>query len=826
MTVSIPVDLAKIVANSTGTGAITLGAAASGFRGIEALQNGQVYSYTIQQGDEYETGRGTYLSATQQFTRSPIWSSNGNAPIDLQTNALVAFVVLAEDLDSVSLTAQAIQAAEDAVTAQQQTDADATQTAADRAAVEAAVSTVSSNIPYSPAYAATLPRGLTGITIGGTAITGATPGSYSLTPVGGSITGIVANLVVDSATTAHAVIVKPGLGAGTTPPTFANPAGATLPSGTTLTAAVGPLVSDQQSYWVASADGQSVFLYANNGGAVVTSPIGGTQLVQGAAVVQPIIDTFKKYTNSQFADLTKGGLYANLSTAAPYPLMVDQAGQVLLAIDPVTGRFTARFDGNDSGFRNAALAAIAPNTGAIETTSQSAIAFPFYDAAGSLLFGLDVAKQRPLGLMGPLMSSSSPIALALADQPMKTDWTVLMFYGQSLACGADSGPLISTTQFFNDISFAGGPRSGAEQGGSTASTAPLIEQAGAPSGQVDGETPVSGAAYRASRDALLKSAIDPANLVIFGASAGSSGKAIAQLAKGTAPYTTLLNQINAAKALAVAAGKSFSIPAICWVQGEQDVGIGVYASYRAALKQLRLDTEADIQAITGQTEPVAFLCYQTALDTQWLSWGPSQTSDFEGVQRAQLDLCNTEPHFYLVTPCWWFPPAPPPGLSNVHLSSLGYNWMGQYFGRAWAEIVVQKIKPRSLRPLGAVAVNNQVRVKFDVPYRPMVIDVTNIAVYPNYGFEVQDDTGVMALPNSAFTISESGDELVITLSRALGTNPFVRGAMKDLKQGEVKTKTCGANLRDSCPETALIAGTEYPLWYMCPHFSFPIHTIA
>jgi hypothetical protein len=86
-----------------------------------------------------------------------------------------------------------------------------------------------------------LPQGITTGTVGGTAIAGATVGTYALTPVGGNFTGVVANLVVTSATAATIQIVNPGrtTSASPTAPTWANPTGATIPAGTTLTANIG-----------------------------------------------------------------------------------------------------------------------------------------------------------------------------------------------------------------------------------------------------------------------------------------------------------------------------------------------------------------------------------------------------------------------------------------------------------------------------------------------------------------------------------------------------------------------------------------------------------
>lgn len=92
------VDLCKILCASTGTGAITLGDAAPGYRGREVLQNGETYPYSIQQESNFEYGTGVYLAASSQFVRTPDASSNGGVPIDLAPNAMIAFVARAEDL--------------------------------------------------------------------------------------------------------------------------------------------------------------------------------------------------------------------------------------------------------------------------------------------------------------------------------------------------------------------------------------------------------------------------------------------------------------------------------------------------------------------------------------------------------------------------------------------------------------------------------------------------------------------------------------------------------------------------------------------------------
>lgn len=123
------VDLVKITVLNSGTGALKLGSAAPGFRGIEALSVGLEYSYSIQQNSLWEYGHGIYLDGPPRLTRSPFASSSGGVPVNLKAGAQVAFPLLAEDL----ATASQMQAALDAA-------GDANAAAAD-AAFEAAIAT-------------------------------------------------------------------------------------------------------------------------------------------------------------------------------------------------------------------------------------------------------------------------------------------------------------------------------------------------------------------------------------------------------------------------------------------------------------------------------------------------------------------------------------------------------------------------------------------------------------------------------------------------------------------------------------------------------------
>lgn len=74
------------------------------------------------------------------------------------------------------------------------------------------------------------------------------------------------------------------------------------------------------------------------------------------------------------------------------------------------------------------------------------------------------------------------------------------------------------------------------------------------------------------------------------AKVASSGQPISSFSKGSANYTSLLNQVNGAKARATAAGKTPRILGIVYVQGEADGGNN---SYQANLQTLMDDLQAD-----------------------------------------------------------------------------------------------------------------------------------------------------------------------------------------------------------------------------------------
>jgi hypothetical protein len=91
---------ARMTTATTGTGTITLGSAVTGYLTFAAagIANGDVVSYGIVDGSNFECGIGTYTSTGTTLTRTVTVSSNSNTAISLSGSAQVYLTARKEDL--------------------------------------------------------------------------------------------------------------------------------------------------------------------------------------------------------------------------------------------------------------------------------------------------------------------------------------------------------------------------------------------------------------------------------------------------------------------------------------------------------------------------------------------------------------------------------------------------------------------------------------------------------------------------------------------------------------------------------------------------------
>lgn len=478
--------------------------------------------------------------------------------------------------------------------------------------------------------------------------------------------------------------------------------------------------------------------------------------------------------------------FANYNgSAVVVPLVTDAEGALIIGVDQRNGDVQAagllgKTESREMGMR---------------AYIGSGPVYPIVtDAQYNVLLGYNSETNALVG--------ATDVTVRLVEDPLPTPivkkaYNHLLFYGQSLSIGANSGPVISTSQPYSNVTFNGGPRAWNGTTWDFGAFKALVEDAvsPAPDGGTDRrETPCSGAANFAST-LMAQRGVQPSSHVVLASTAGRGGYRINQLNKGTSWYLNLIAHVNGARAL----NTDYAVHAVCWLQGENDVNVTNYSTYRASLAALQDDTEADIKAITGQTSPVYMITYQ-------VSFGAAVSKD---VALAQLDLAQNDDKIFFASPTYRFPPA----ADGVHLTAIGYKLLGAYFGRAY-EAISRGKKPQWLNPKSATIRGSQIRIRFDVPQQPLTLDQLNLAVTTNNGFKVLDGVSTASISS----MSTSGSDVVINLSSVPSGTVTVRYGLDYLGSGLAITDGASGNLRDSTSDTMVISGTTFTLWHVSPAF--------
>lgn len=373
-------------------------------------------------------------------------------------------------------------------------------------------------------------------------------------------------------------------------------------------------------------------------------------------------------------------------------------------------------------------------------------------------------------------------------------------YGQSLGVGATATDILSTSQPYANKTFSTGPRMDSP----ATSIIPLVEQFNSPSSDGynnRGETFCSGAANYASRLMMLQKNVNPQDHMIFASAAGHGGYRLDQLKKGTAWYDFFLRHITETKRLV--GSESYQVQATPWTQGENDALTSQQTPksiYKPELSQLQKDISADVKRITGQIDDVVFITYQMSYAAR--TW-PDQAL-------AQLELVQENDSFGLSTPMYHMHYA----SDSVHLTNVGYKWLGAYIGRAYTQFVVDNRKPDFINPLSAQLIDDEIHISFNVPKLPLVLDTTTLAVTTNHGFKVMNDAVEIAITS----VTASDNAVVLQLASTPSNDVKVRYALDYLGVGINLTGGASGNLRDSTTDSVMIAGVEKPLYHVCPHF--------
>jgi hypothetical protein len=103
--VAVLVNRVLFETDTAGTGTLTVGSAIAGYRGPAdaGLEDGNVVSYAIEDGTNFEVGRGTIGNGVTTMTRAVLASSSAGSAISLSGDARVLLTALAEDFEEFAL---------------------------------------------------------------------------------------------------------------------------------------------------------------------------------------------------------------------------------------------------------------------------------------------------------------------------------------------------------------------------------------------------------------------------------------------------------------------------------------------------------------------------------------------------------------------------------------------------------------------------------------------------------------------------------------------------------------------------------------------------
>ena len=366
----------------------------------------------------------------------------------------------------------------------------------------------------------------------------------------------------------------------------------------------------------------------------------------------------------------------------------------------------------------------------------------------------------------------------------------VLITGQSNAVANGGNPPLTTTQPFTNIMFDTGvmPMAGCGDGSgcdlyeTPSSFVPLVE--GDQFFNYAVETPAAGIANEIShlaREELKfgNHAGYPLKHDVLVSNHGRSGNTYYCLRKSfcqynldrghTSPFGQGMKEVQSAKTLAAAAGRSYVVRAVTAIHGESDHYAFVspggnpefpmngtdgtpnkIKDYADALVEWQQDYESSIRAITGQTQPVPLLI--SALS----GWTTTTTSP---ILQAQLDAHVRAPgKVVYVTPAYPLTVR----TDCLHFDPNGYRRLGEYFAKVYTRIVFNGQKWEPVRPKQITRAGNVITVKFHVPVPPLTFDTMAVQAADNFGFDVLDNGGIV----SSTAAVTGPDTVTITVAAA------------------------------------------------------------
>ena len=432
-------------------------------------------------------------------------------------------------------------------------------------------------------------------------------------------------------------------------------------------------------------------------------------------------------------------------------------------------------------------------------------------------------KSGPACALLMAFSLPAPRSLAQTNFNLPWDWSGVIGTGQSLAVGEAGKPVLSTKQPYGNLKLSTGKLPWPIDPNNTNLTlVPLTEPIGRystnyPSSWPDniaGETPHAAMANQIT--AMARAAADR-DFIGVHSEVGENGQCMIYLKKNVEQhgvnghsYEAALIETKAITRLAQAAGKTYGVGAIIVTHGECDAG---NTNYENDLRQLWSDYNADLPAITGQTQKVQMIVSQQ-----------NAVNDRSASTLAQWKVGGDFPEDVVCSG----PKYQYPSKEGIHLTAEGYRQLGEKYGQVYFERVVLGRNWQPLQPVSAERKGAIITIHYHVPAPPLVWETAFPAPHPSIeewkegkGFEVTAARGAR-IPIQSVAIS--GSDVVIQCASDPGSGARVSYAMigeRVRMNAPFKGTYRWGLLRDSDPFKGSVTGKPQPNYALAFEMTLP-----
>lgn len=290
---------------------------------------------------------------------------------------------------------------------------------------------------------------------------------------------------------------------------------------------------------------------------------------------------------------------------------------------------------------------------------------------------------------------------------------------------------------------------------------------------------------------------------IYSFVSGAGSTSIMSLKKGTDLYNTFIGQITTAYTNAVNAGLTCKVSPIAWIQGEHDLYNSFTNDWKGEVQQLQADLDADIRAITGQSETIKLMLYQTSFGAK---------DGYPDVLKAQTELIQDSTKFLALMPTYMMDFYHGSG-DPIHINGYGQKTMGFYCAKA----VISNMfgfATKGVSPVTITVSGDTATITANTESNALYFDDTYVRKANNFGFSVLNGSSNEVLQS----VSVFANKIVLKCSQNIESGFKIRYGIANgetISGVNESGRTDGArgNIRDNdCKYIAEIGEYNIPLY--------------